>query len=197
MIDSGGAKHNSNIGTTLIFLPQEVVQLIFSNVEGLHVDIQGEYMVPCDTKDLPPIAFIMSGHRFTLNPEDYILPKSASGTVSTYTQVGGASLVGGKHLVCFSFTLQRITATRMYTSRHPLWTLFWATDSCNNMYPFTTMIRNVLDSVDVFAIEWNKKIFCVRSILSPFVCLHFFLQRAFLGRHERKEGTASKGEWYL
>ncbi|KAI7859919.1 aspartic peptidase domain-containing protein [Circinella umbellata] len=66
-------------GSTLIFLPQEIVISVMSKVRGLSADYWGQYLVPCDTPDLVPITFTMGSHEFTINPQEYIVPYSVGG----------------------------------------------------------------------------------------------------------------------
>ncbi|CDS13745.1 hypothetical protein LRAMOSA05919 [Lichtheimia ramosa] len=69
-------------GSTLIFVPKQVVDLALSNVPDLRADYMGQYLVPCDSKDLKPITFNIAGTPLELYPEEYIVPHSiAGGTV--------------------------------------------------------------------------------------------------------------------
>ncbi|KAI9497443.1 aspartic peptidase domain-containing protein [Zychaea mexicana] len=68
-------------GSTLIFLPKEIIDSALSRVKGLAVDYSGQYLVPCNTEDLVPITFNMGEHEFTLHPHEYIVPLSVGGTV--------------------------------------------------------------------------------------------------------------------
>lgn len=66
----------------MIFVPQQVVDLALSDVKDLRADYMGQYLVPCDSKDLKPLTFNIAGTPLKLNPEEYIVPHSIAGGVS-------------------------------------------------------------------------------------------------------------------
>lgn len=66
----------------MIFVPKQVVDLALGNVPDLRADYLGQYLVPCDSKDLKPITFNIAGTPLELYPEEYIVPHSIAGGVS-------------------------------------------------------------------------------------------------------------------
>ncbi|CAK9298998.1 unnamed protein product [Gordionus sp. m RMFG-2023] len=66
-------------GTSLMTAPSEVIKEI-ADLVGAKKFV-GEYIVDCNTiKDMPDIAYTISGKNFTLTSEDYILKESSMGT---------------------------------------------------------------------------------------------------------------------
>ncbi|KAG0174315.1 hypothetical protein DFQ30_004873 [Apophysomyces sp. BC1015] len=60
-------------GSTLIFLPAEIVQAVFKGVHGSRRDFTGQYIVPCDSDKLRSVNFTMGGVEYELYPEDYLI----------------------------------------------------------------------------------------------------------------------------
>ncbi|KAI7864807.1 aspartic peptidase domain-containing protein [Spinellus fusiger] len=60
-------------GSTLVMLPEKVIQSIFSNIRGIRRDFSGQYIVPCASTELPSISLSMGGSNFTLEPEHYVI----------------------------------------------------------------------------------------------------------------------------
>ncbi|CAO3641110.1 unnamed protein product [Mucor hiemalis] len=60
-------------GSTLVFLPKDIVNRVFKDVKGLRKDFSGQYIVPCKAKNLPSITFTMNNSNYTLAPEYYVI----------------------------------------------------------------------------------------------------------------------------
>ena len=73
---------NTVIGSTTIILPKDVIVAIFSKVEGLSFDNNGQRLIPCNSTDLVPFTITMGSHDFILNPQEYLFPFSVAGGVS-------------------------------------------------------------------------------------------------------------------
>ncbi|KAF7724410.1 hypothetical protein EC973_001074 [Apophysomyces ossiformis] len=63
----------TDTGSTLLFLPSEAVNAVFENVTGAWRDYYGQYVVPCDSKDLGSVKLTMGGIDYELSPEDYVI----------------------------------------------------------------------------------------------------------------------------
>ena len=60
-------------GTSLIALPSTLAELLNKEI-GAKKAFNGQYTIECDKKDkLPDLTFTLSGHNFTIGPDDYIL----------------------------------------------------------------------------------------------------------------------------
>ncbi|KAI8882287.1 acid protease, partial [Backusella circina FSU 941] len=64
-------------GSTMLFLPQEIIREVFKNVSGLHKDFNGQYTVPCKSHNLPDITMTIGKHDYTLKPEHYVITSGA------------------------------------------------------------------------------------------------------------------------
>ncbi|KZF21900.1 aspartic endopeptidase Pep2 [Xylona heveae TC161] len=65
-------------GTSLIALPSTLAELLNKEI-GAKKSFNGQYTVDCDRRDsLPPLTFTLTGHNFTIGPEDYILEVQGS-----------------------------------------------------------------------------------------------------------------------
>ena len=65
-------------GTSLIALPSTLAELLNKEI-GAKKGFNGQYTIECDKKDsLPDLTFTLTGHNFTIGPEDYILDVQGS-----------------------------------------------------------------------------------------------------------------------
>ncbi|KAI8638395.1 aspartic peptidase domain-containing protein [Parasitella parasitica] len=60
-------------GSTLVFLPREIISRVFKGVKGLRRDFSGQYIVPCQAPNLPVISITMNNTKFTITPENYLI----------------------------------------------------------------------------------------------------------------------------
>ncbi|KAL9544370.1 hypothetical protein MBANPS3_007664 [Mucor bainieri] len=60
-------------GSTLVFLPREIISRVFKGVKGLRRDFSGQYIVPCHAENLPNIAITMNGKDYSITPEHYVI----------------------------------------------------------------------------------------------------------------------------
>lgn len=60
-------------GSTLIHLPKDIVNNVFKYVKGAHRDITGQYVVPCNTQNLPEISIQLNNTDFTITPKHYLI----------------------------------------------------------------------------------------------------------------------------
>ncbi|KAG2194375.1 hypothetical protein INT46_011093 [Mucor plumbeus] len=60
-------------GSTLVFLPREIISHVFDGVEGLRRDFSGQYIVPCHSPNLPNISITMNNVTLTITPENYVI----------------------------------------------------------------------------------------------------------------------------
>ncbi|CEP07520.1 hypothetical protein [Parasitella parasitica] len=60
-------------GSTLVFLPREIISRVFKGVKGLRRDFSGQYIVPCHAQNLPDIAITMNNTKFTITPANYLI----------------------------------------------------------------------------------------------------------------------------
>ncbi|KAI8977897.1 aspartic peptidase domain-containing protein [Pilobolus umbonatus] len=74
-------------GSTLIFLPKDIIANIFKDVKGIRRNFSGQYIVPCSSTDLPDIIFTLNNQDLTLKASDYIIKEGtlAYSTESCYT----------------------------------------------------------------------------------------------------------------
>ncbi len=65
-------------GTSLIALPSTLAELLNKEI-GAKKGFNGQYTIECDKKDsLPDLTFTLTGHNFTIGPDDYILDVQGS-----------------------------------------------------------------------------------------------------------------------
>lgn len=65
-------------GTSLIALPTIMAELLNKEI-GAKKGYNGQYTIECDKKDsLPDLVFTLTGHNFTIGPDDYILDVQGS-----------------------------------------------------------------------------------------------------------------------
>ena len=60
-------------GSTLVFLPREIIDRTFAKVKGVQRDYTGQYIVPCQSPDLPDITITMNNQNYTLTPDHYVI----------------------------------------------------------------------------------------------------------------------------
>ncbi|CAO0792078.1 unnamed protein product [Mucor circinelloides] len=60
-------------GSTLVFLPREIISSVFKGVKGLRRDFSGQYIVPCHADNLPDINITMNGKNYSITPENYVI----------------------------------------------------------------------------------------------------------------------------
>lgn len=71
-------------GSTLVFLPRDIITRVFKNVKGLRRDFSGQYVVPCKADNLPDIVISMNNNNYTITPKNYVI---TSGTVSLFVNL--------------------------------------------------------------------------------------------------------------
>lgn len=64
-------------GSTLVFLPRDIINHVFRGVKGLRRDFTGQYVVPCKAENLPDIVLTMHNNTFTISPENYVITAGA------------------------------------------------------------------------------------------------------------------------
>jgi saccharopepsin len=65
-------------GTSLIALPSTIAELLNKEI-GAKKSYNGQYTVECEKRDsLPDLTFTLTGHNFTIGPNDYILEVQGS-----------------------------------------------------------------------------------------------------------------------
>lgn len=65
-------------GTSLIALPTTLAELLNKEI-GAKKGYNGQYTIECEKKDsLPDLTFTLTGHNFTIGPDDYILDVQGS-----------------------------------------------------------------------------------------------------------------------
>ncbi|KAI9279358.1 aspartic peptidase domain-containing protein, partial [Sporodiniella umbellata] len=64
-------------GSTLIYLPKEVVEDAFRYVEGAQRDASGQYIVPCNSPSLPTLGIELNNVEYSIEPEDYVITSGA------------------------------------------------------------------------------------------------------------------------
>lgn len=64
-------------GSTLVFLPRDIINHVFRGVKGLRRDFSGQYIVPCKSKTLPDIVLSMNNNTYTMKPEHYVITSGA------------------------------------------------------------------------------------------------------------------------
>ncbi len=65
-------------GTSLIALPSTLAELLNKEI-GAKKGFNGQYTIECDKKEsLPDLTFTLTGHNFTIGPDDYILDVQGS-----------------------------------------------------------------------------------------------------------------------
>ncbi|RCI02596.1 hypothetical protein CU098_006375 [Rhizopus stolonifer] len=64
-------------GSTLVYLPREIMSSVFQGIPGLRRDFLGQFIVPCNTTHLPDITFTMNNENFTITPEHYVITSGA------------------------------------------------------------------------------------------------------------------------
>jgi len=65
-------------GTSLIALPSTIAELLNKEI-GAKKSFNGQYTVECDKRaSLPDLTFTLTGHNFTIGPQDYILEVQGS-----------------------------------------------------------------------------------------------------------------------
>ena len=75
-LDSTGAILDT--GTSLIALPSTLAELLNKEI-GAKKGYNGQYTIECEKKDsLPDLTFTLTGHNFSIGPEDYILDVQGS-----------------------------------------------------------------------------------------------------------------------
>lgn len=71
------AKSLKCVGSTLIYLPRETIDLVFKNIKNVSRDIAGQYIVPCHHADLPDITVKINQHLFTITSKHYVITSGA------------------------------------------------------------------------------------------------------------------------
>jgi hypothetical protein len=64
-------------GSTLVFLPRDIINHVFRGVKGLRRDFSGQYIVPCKSEALPDIVLSMSNNTYTITPKNYVITAGA------------------------------------------------------------------------------------------------------------------------
>lgn len=138
-------------GSTLVFLPRDIITRVFRNVKGLRRDFSGQYVVPCKADNLPDISISMNNNNYTIAPKNYVI---TSGAVRFFFV----------HLIFFSkacnltnnifnsFLIQLNLVIPIFKKVHLLLMLFLVMVSFNNMFLYMIMKINAL----VLLIELRK-----------------------------------------
>ncbi|KAI9364606.1 aspartic peptidase domain-containing protein [Pilaira anomala] len=76
-------------GSTLVFLPRDIISNVFKNVKGIRKDYSGQYIVPCRSDALPNIDIKINNYTYTMTPENYVITSGALSysTESCYTYI--------------------------------------------------------------------------------------------------------------
>lgn len=74
-------------GSTLVFLPKDIVNRVFKNVKGLRKDFSGQYIIPCKEKNLPTLTFTMNNNNYTILPEHYVITSGAVSSICNYMKI--------------------------------------------------------------------------------------------------------------
>lgn len=64
-------------GSTLVFLPRDIISNVFKNVKGIRKDYSGQYIVPCNSDALPNIDIKMNNYTYTMTPKNYVITSGA------------------------------------------------------------------------------------------------------------------------
>ncbi|KAL4207183.1 acid protease [Rhizopus microsporus] len=64
-------------GSTLIYLPKDVVSTVFKDIEGVRRDVLGQYLVPCKVANLPNITLTLNNNDFVITPQQYVITSGA------------------------------------------------------------------------------------------------------------------------
>jgi hypothetical protein len=64
-------------GSTLLYLPRDIIRKVFDGVDGMNRDYNGDYTVPCESKNLPDITLHMGENSYTIKPEHYVIRAGA------------------------------------------------------------------------------------------------------------------------
>lgn len=64
-------------GSTLVFLPKDIITRTFKDVKGMRKDFSGQYIVPCNSDKLPKIVITMNNQNYTMLPEHYLIRSGA------------------------------------------------------------------------------------------------------------------------
>lgn len=91
-------------GSTLIHLPKDIVNNVFKYVKGAHRDITGQYVVPCNTQNLPEISIQLNNTDFTITPKHYLI---TSGVVIHFFFFFMAALGITNFMITFSLRIQK------------------------------------------------------------------------------------------
>ncbi|OBZ89891.1 Gastricsin [Choanephora cucurbitarum] len=64
-------------GSTLVYLPKEIMDNVFTDVKGARKDFLGQYIVPCNSTNLPNITITMGNQDFVLTSDHYLITSGA------------------------------------------------------------------------------------------------------------------------
>jgi hypothetical protein len=73
-------------GSTLVFLPRDIINSLFSGIRGLRRDYSGQYIVPCNSPNLPDIVITMNQHDYVLKPDHYVIKSGAVSNMLVHFQ---------------------------------------------------------------------------------------------------------------
>lgn len=78
-------------GTSLIALPSGIAEILNKQI-GAEKSWSGQYTIDCDKKSsLPDLSFTLTGHNFTIGPDDYILEVQGS-CISSFFGMGKSTI---------------------------------------------------------------------------------------------------------
>lgn len=66
-------------GSTLIYFPKEIINILFRNIDNVQQDTLGQYILPCNASNLPNITLQINNNDFIITPHQYLI---INGTVN-------------------------------------------------------------------------------------------------------------------